>query len=169
MTAKPCMKTCLISVVAVFAFMMGYDWFVHGHLLKADYEATANLWRTPEEMQQFFPYCLAYHAILAMVLTCLFKKFRAGVSACCPEAATACCPIKSGGICFGIKIGLLLGVVGASPYIWLPIPGALALKWFVASCVQGLGVGAILGMLCKGKDCGTGSCGTHHCESKTGQ
>jgi hypothetical protein len=163
---KPCMKTCAISVIAVFAFLMGYDMFVHGTLLKADYEATASMWRTPEEMKALFPLCLAYHFFLAMVLTCLFKKFRAGCCAKNPEAATACCPIKSGGICFGLKIGILMGLLHASGYIWLPIPAALAIKWFVASLIQGVGVGVVLGMLCKGKgSCGTTSCSTNTCDS----
>lgn len=162
--SKPCMKTCLISVVAVFAFLFGYDWLVHGQLLKADYEATASLWRSQEEMQKMFVWCIAYHAALAIVLTCWFKKVRACHAACktecSTEAATTCCPIKSGGLCFGMKVGLLLGITHASSYIWLPIPAALAIKWFIASLVQGMGAGVVLGMLCKGKSCGTGACET---------
>ncbi len=160
-TKKPCMKTCMISMVAVFAFLMGYDMFVHGTLLKADYEATAALWRPEAEMKEMFVFCFLYHLVLAATITCLFKKFRAGYSACCPEAATACCPIKSGGVCFGLKIGVLMGAISAASYIWLPIPGALAIKWFIASLVQGIIAGAILGMLCKGK----GDCGTKTCDS----
>lgn len=165
-TKKPCMKTCLISFVGVFAFLFGYDWLVHGHLLMADYEATASMWRPKEEMQQFFAYCIAYHVILAAVITCWFKKVRACHAACATqcstEGATTCCPIKSGGLCFGIKVGLLLGLAHASSYIWMPIPGDLAVKWFIAYLVQGAGAGCVLGMLCKSKHCGgdQGSCGS---------
>ena len=173
-TKKPCMKTCIISFIGVFAFLFGYDWLVHGKLLMADYEATASMWRSQEEMQQFFGWCIAYHAALAAVITCFFKKFRCATSGCCAcckcgpdckcakESATSCCPIKSGGLCFGIKVGLLLGLAHASSYIWMPIPADLAVKWFFAYLVQGIGAGVVLGMLCKSKSgaCGTGTCGT---------
>ncbi|MDX2074434.1 MAG: hypothetical protein SFX19_08755 [Alphaproteobacteria bacterium] len=161
-TKKCCPKTCIISFIAVFAFLFGYDWLVHGHLLMADYEATASLWRPQEEMQQFFGYCIAYHAALAAVLVCFFKKFRSckcgPTCQCNPEAASSCCPIKSGGLCFGIKVGLLMGLAHASNYIWLAIPGDLAVKWFIAYLVQGAGAGVILGMVCKSKSCSKGSC-----------
>lgn len=103
---------------------------------------------------------------MAAVLTCLFKKFRKGYAACkaeCPatgaaaseEARTSCCPVKSGGICFGIKIGLLLAVFKSGAYVAMPIPGDLAIAWFVATFIEGIGAGVILGMVCKGK---SGAC-----------
>lgn len=175
---KCCLKTCIVSFVSVFIFLFGYDWFVHGHLLMADYEATASLWRPMEDMQKMFGWCIAYHVALAAVITCFFKKFKKAAAICtcgpecqcgpnCPCKATSdCntrCPIKSGGLCFGIKVGLLLALSHATLYIWLPIPGALAVKWFVAYLVQGIGAGIVLGMVCgKGKK----SCGTNSCDNK---
>lgn len=162
-------KACVISFIAALAFVFGYDWFVHGQLLKADYEATASLWRTPEEMEQFWPWCIAYHIALAAILTCLFKKFRKGVLACCPDSANTCCPIKTGGLCFGVKIGLLLGIVHASSYIWLPIPGSLAIKWLLTGLGQGIGVGVILGIISgkfSGGSCGTASCSAPSCSTE---
>lgn len=157
-------KTCIISFIAVFAFLFGYDWLVHGTLFKPDYDALSGVItvRPEEEMKQLFIWCIAYHALLAAVVTCLFKKFRKGMIACCPESANTCCPIKTGGLCFGLKIGLLLALAHTSVYIWMPIPGALAVKWFIAYLVQGAGAGALLGILSggKGSSCGTNSCGS---------
>lgn len=146
---KKCInKTCLISVIAVFIYLIGYGYVVHEIILKPDYLATADMWRTPEEMAAFFPWCLLYPLAFAMIFTCLFKKFRMGMASGCPESAGSCCPIKSGGLCFGIKLGLLLGLLMAQSYIWMPIPYDLAVKWFFAGLGQGVGVGIILGMLC---------------------
>lgn len=142
-------KTCLISVIATSLFLMGYGFVVHEILLKADYMATADMWRTPEEMQTFFPWCMLFPVGIAMVLTCLFKKFKAGCAAKCPDAAASCCPIKSGGLCFGMKIGLLFGLLMAQSYIWMPIPLDLAVKWFFAGLGQGVGAGIVLGMVCQ--------------------
>lgn len=152
-------KACIISFIAVLAWLFGYDWFVHGTLMKADYEATASLWRTPEDMQQLWSWCIAYHVVLAAVLVCFFKKFRKGYSACCPESQNTCCPIKTGGVCFGLKVGLIMGLMHVSSYLWMPIPGALAVKWFVIYLVQGIGAGAVLGIV-SGKFAGNGSCET---------
>jgi len=175
----PCMKTCLLSFIAVYVFIMAYTFLVHGVLLKADYEAYASLWRPMEEMMSLGYICWLAHAVMAAVLTCLYKKFRAAKMLCtcgpecqcgpaCPckagsECGTTRCPIKSGGLCFGFKIGLLLGVYHASFYILLPISGALAIKWFLAEFVMGLGVGAVLGMVYHpgaGKGCSKTSCDT---------
>ena len=146
-------KTCLISFLAVYIFMMAYSFVVHGILLKADYDATANLWRPMAEMEQLGAICWLLHALMAAVLVCLFKKFKKGVAACDAGAATSSCPIKSGGICFGLKIGLLLGAYHASFYVLLPIPLDLAVKWFFAELFMGIGIGAVLGMVCKSKHC----------------
>jgi hypothetical protein len=176
-------KTCIFSFLAVLVFLFGYDWLVHGNLLTADYEATASLWRPAADMQSMWVYCIAYHVALAAVLTCFFKKFRKGFAVChcgpecqcgdnCPckqavAAANSCCPIQSGGVCFGVKVGLILALSHATLYILLPIPGALAVKWFVAYLVQGIGAGAVLGIVCGSMDKGNGkSCGTTSCSTE---
>jgi len=160
-------KNCLISVLAVIIFMMAYNYVVHQVLLKPDYAATASLWRTPEDMKNFCGGWIAYYVIFAMVVTCFFKKFRkaTGTCHCGPECACgpncpckiavadakSCCPIKSGGACFGLKLGLIMGLNMGITYFYMPIPMDLAIKWFFTGLVEGLGIGIVLGMVCKGK------------------
>lgn len=153
-------KTCLISVVAVTLFLCAYSYLIHHKLLAADYAATSNIWRSKEEMAGLGVYWPIYHLLLAMVVTCWFGKTRACLASCGTESATTCCPVKSGGLCFGLKLGLIMGLGMGVAYLYLPIPFTLAVKWFLAGFVEGLGIGAILGMLCKDKACGTGACGT---------
>lgn len=157
-TNKQCKKTCIISFLAVYIFTMAYGFVVHGMLLKGDYEATASLWRPEADMQQLAWVCWVLHAVMAAAIVCIYKKFRKGLAACNAEAGSSGCPIKSGGICFGLKLGLLLGALQAMHYIPLPIPGELAVKWFFSEFFLGLGIGAILGMVCKtgsGEACGS--------------
>lgn len=142
-------KTCIISFIAVYIFIMAYGFVVHGILLTPDYEATSSLWRPEADMQQLAWVCWILHAIMAAAIVCIYKKFRKGLATCDASVASASCPIKSGGICFGMKLGLLLGAVQAMHYIPLPIPGELAVKWFFSEFFLGLGIGAILGMVCK--------------------
>lgn len=150
-------KRCLISAVAVFAFMFLYDKLFHGcSWMMEQYAQTAALWRTPESMGEYFPWFFVRYGILAMVIVCLYKKFcEAGCSKPINEGAGCC--MKSGtcvhkrGMCFGMKIGLLMGTIQASSYIWMPIPGSLAIAWFVGALVQGIGVGFVLSLVCKKK------------------
>ncbi len=148
---KECkVSACLIPMVAVFIFLFGYNCLVHGHLLMADYAQTPALWRTDAEMQQLAPMWFAYYVALAAVLTCWFKKTKS-VFACAPTPGEkpSCCPIKSGGCCFGLKLGLLMGLLMACGYLYMPISSTLAIKWFFTGLFEGLGAGMVLGMTCK--------------------
>jgi hypothetical protein len=50
----------------------------------------------------------------------------------------------SAGLEFGLFMGLAIGISpGFGAYIHMPIPRALARKWFVAGCLKGLEEGAI--------------------------
>lgn len=154
---KECkMSACLIPTAAVFVFLFLYNCLVHGNLLMEEYKATANLWRTEEEMNALQAGWLAYYALLAMVTTCWFKKTKSAfMCKSSPADATSRCPIKSGGACFGLKLGLLMGLLMASSYLYMPIPGSLAIKWFFTGLGEGLGIGLILGVTCRGSSCAT--------------
>ncbi len=150
-------KSCIISVIGVFVFLQSYEYIVHGHLLTSLYRQTPSLWRTLEEMNQLFPLVIAKNLALAMIFTCFFKKFRKGWSACKSGAvtdskldpATTPCPINSGGLCFGWKLGLIFGIQMAACYIYMPISPELAVAWFFTGLVEGLGVGILLGICCR--------------------
>jgi hypothetical protein len=144
-------KKCVISVIAVFAFLFVYDWLVHGVLLMDMYRQTAALWRPEADMKGMLPLCILYHLLLAGVLTCMFGKYRNYEASTCstgkPDDAKKC--HRGRGICFGTHIGIILGLVHASGYIWMPIPAALAGAWFAAGVLQGIGAGLVLSCFCK--------------------
>ena len=157
---------CLISVIAVFAFMFVYDMIVHGFLLAGAYAATASMWRSEAEMQSLMWMCFVYHGALAFLFAALYKM------TCCPYVAgSACevedaktkskatkteekksCPIKRG-VCFGAIVGLILAVTNGSAYMHIPIPASLAISWFFASLFQGVGVGVVLALINNKKGC----------------
>lgn len=143
-------SACLIPVAAAAIFLMLYNWLTHGWLLMGDYAATASLWRPQAEMEEMCPLWLAYYIVLAAVVTCWFKKTKCALAcATKPGEKPTRCPIKSGGCCFGLKLGLLIGLMMASSYLYMPIPVSLAVKWFFTGFFEGLGIGIILGMTCK--------------------
>jgi hypothetical protein len=158
---KSCLCKLICFALPVFIFLFAAGFVVHHVWLMPIYEQTASLWRPKADMAQYFPWMLGLYGVLAITISGLFckiQKARKAFYADKPEAECAIggkhCPIKHG-ICFGILIGILLGTMAASTYIWTPIPGDLAVKWFLAWVVQGACIGILLGLIghCKEKGC----------------
>ncbi len=156
-------KQCFISVIALFVFLYAFEYVLNGHVLMGMYNETPQLWRSPEEMAQYAPWFPVRYLLLAMVITCLFKKMckcdnvggnTAEASAEVPACGTGkpCCPSKKA-VCFGTKIGLLMGILAASCYIWMPISGMLAIAWLVSHIIEGIGIGIVLACVWKKKEC----------------
>lgn len=148
-----CFAKWLISAILVFIILFAGGYLINHIWLMPIYENTASLWRPVEEMQNELPLLLLYYAALALVISALFCKIKKAKMAACAAEPTECkiggkyCPIKFG-ICFGAIIGLLMGIQSAGSYIWLPIPGELAIKWFIGQTVQGLVIGLVLSLCC---------------------
>jgi len=155
---KECpVKSCLCKLVCyalpVFVILMAGGFLVHHVWLMPIYQATPQLWRPASDMGQYFPWMIGFYAILSIVISGLFCKVNRARKAMCetlPESECAIgsrkCPIKYG-VCFGILIGLLLGAMAAASYIWTPIPGELAVKWFISWVAEGAVIGGVLGLI----------------------
>lgn len=137
-------KHILIATVAVFAVTFAFDWLYHGVYLKDMYEATAAIWRPKAEMDAMMGVCLVYHAVLAFGVSALY---------CMMAKNCACgggCPKT--GMRFGLLLGLVIGIVHFSSYIWLPISMDLALRWLGGAVVWGVLTGYVLSLV-KSKCC----------------
>ena len=155
---KGCIGRMILSVILVFIFLLASGYLVHHRWLMPIYEQTAALWRPMDEMKAMMPWMFGYYAVLSILISALFCKIKkAKIQACASGASEGDyrvggkhCPIKCG-ICFGITVGLLIGVVNAAAWIWMPIPGELAVKWIIAWVLQGIGAGLILSFICRKK------------------
>lgn len=123
-------KRFLLTLIAGFAFAFAYDWVVHGYLLTAMYEQTAHLWRPEAEMKEYCPFMLATKFFVVAITAFIFTRNYEGKG-------------LGEGLRFGAYIGLLMGVMLASPYGWMPVSGPLAAAWFATGLIQGLGLGVI--------------------------
>ena len=112
------------------------DYVLHGVLLMGIYEETANLWRTPEEWQALAPYMLGAYVLIALTMTKLYAIF---------SHKQECCE----GVMFGSIVGVLLGTAAASSYVYMPIPGDLALYWLLGTTVQFAIIGGVIGAIYK--------------------
>ena len=128
------MKRFLLCVVVGFVFVFLYEFVVHGVLLKPIYEATAALWRSEEDMKSLCPYGMLVSLAFVSLVACIFVKNY--------EAKGF-----GEGVRFGFLLGLLMGLIPASFYLYMPIPGTLALAWFFASFVETIGLGILFAFI----------------------
>jgi predicted cobalt transporter CbtA len=129
----------VLSVILCFAFVLVFEAFWHGYFLQEAYQATAELWRGPEAMKEFFVYGLISQFLFSLLLAWLFtlKAENKGL----PE-----------GLRFGLYFGLFVGIMQFGIYPYLPIPLSLAAMWFLGSLIEGLGLGIVLGLSYKPKN-----------------
>jgi hypothetical protein len=129
------LKRSIAAVIAIFLVWQILDFVIHGVLLMETYSQTAELWRPMQEMKRG----------LMMVVGL--------ISAVCFVTAYALL-VNPKSIASGIKYGLILGLgtgisMGYGTYSYMPIPYHLALSWFVATVVQAVIAGALLGLIVK--------------------
>lgn len=129
-------KCCRVAMATAAAFIaiFAFDWLYHGVVLMPIYEATASLWRPMAEMEGMMLWCILRHAMEAVILAWIFSRNYEGRG-----------PIE--GVRFGIYVGALLGVVHAGMYIYLPIPGSLAIYWFNGELLRGVLAGVAMAMV----------------------
>jgi|GEM_PF-5768423 len=152
-------KQCLLSFLAVFAFMMTYEIFEHSVWLDPLYKATASIWRTRAEMDQLTNWYMIHTAILAALFCCLYSRFSDSSCSMSGNMGAAGdkkpCQYRKG-IWFGVTIGLIMGVLDSRSYSWLPIHMNLSMAWFFGALAEGVGIGMLLALTCKKK----GECST---------
>jgi len=129
------LKRPFIAIVVIFLAWSLLDFVIHGLLLQATYEATADLWRPMEEMNM----TLMYIVTLAYTV-CFVAIYDVFVSQ--KSVAT--------GIKYGALFGLAAGIsMGFGSYTFMPIPWSLALSWFTGTLVESIVAGALVGAIIK--------------------
>lgn len=129
------------------AFIFGFESYVHGKLLMATYLETPDLWRKEEDMQTHFNFMIAMQVATAFITAAIYSVGHEG---------KGCCE----GVRYGLLLGALFAVMGALPYVWMPISLALAKAWALTGLAKGLGLGVIYSLVYKTKCCSKSACGT---------
>ena len=129
-------KRYAASVIVAFIFAFLFDMIAHGHLIMPLYEATEELWRTTDEMEQFYPLSMTVQFLSVAVLTYLYTRNHEGKGI-------------GEGIRFGVIIGLFVGIGWAGMIAYMPIPVTLAGAWFAASFIQMVGLGFLFSLIYK--------------------
>ena len=115
-------KKVMMGALRVFVWMAVWEAIVNMGLLSEDYMATAQLWRPQAEMKIYIFYII--YVFVAYFLSTIFSKGYEGKG-------------TAEGVRFGLYVGLLMAVPMAyGTYAVMPIPYALALKWFVFGLIE---------------------------------
>ena len=125
-------KRFVLSVVALFVASMILGMVVHGMVLGGDYARLGALFRSPEQQQQFFPWMILAHVILAIGFTWVYRAGR--------DAR----PWLGQGVRFGLAVALLSVIPGYLVYYAVqPMPGDLVVKQVVLDTISMMILGVV--------------------------
>lgn len=129
-------KKFLIAWAIVFVVWMVGSFIVHGTLLHADYAKLPNLFRPAAEAQQYYPWMILAHVIMAGAFVWIYSRGA--------EAK----PWLGQGLRFGLAVALLTVVPGYTIYyVVQPMPGTHVVKQIVFDGVLLLVLGAAVAFL----------------------
>ena len=130
-------KTFWIGLIVIFVVMQLIGYLVHEVWLDETYRGLVDVFRVEEEMMSMM-WMMMSSSILYLFLFCyIFTKGYEGK-----------------GVAEGARYGLLMGLFIAIPmtvdnYVVYPVPGNLALHWFLAGVVSYVIAGAIFAAIYK--------------------
>jgi len=116
-------KRFTVTVLAVFAFIWGFEFLFHGFYMADLYEATKHLWRPEAEMQDRFILLIGGQLLIAVMFCWIFAKGHEGR-----------------GIMEGVRYGVYIALLFAGPHLIMhavaPYPTELTLSWIGGGFVE---------------------------------
>ncbi len=136
------LKRWTVAWIGAYASLALCDFFVHGVWLGPMYQLTASLWRPAAQMQSLLWLMWVSQAVLAALLTLIYVK---GYDPKYPGARQ--------GFRYGVLMGFLLGVpCNLMHLVVYSHPVSLVLNWLVATVMEIIIVGVVIGLLYKPKN-----------------
>ena len=126
--------------LVVFVLWMLGDFVVHGNLLRGDYAQLPNLFRSDADSQQYLPYMILAHALMAGAFTWIYVR---------GQEARSWLPQ-------GLRFGLAIALLAVVPtyliyYVVQPMPGATVVRQIMFDSVLVLLLGAVVAFMRRGK------------------
>lgn len=113
-------KKFLVAWLVVFVVWLVGGFVVHGVMLNTDYANLPDLFRSENEPQQYFPFMLLAHVLMAAAFVCIYTR---GVESK---------PWLAQGLRFGLVIALLTTVpIYLIYYAVQPMPGMIVARQIV--------------------------------------
>jgi hypothetical protein len=119
------MKRLLLAIVAVYVVLFATDFLIHHFWLGPDYQATQQIWRPESETRGMMAWLIGAQVLMVITFVLLWTRWA--------DTARLGCAFG-----FGLLMGGFSGVWPMILYVVLPMPGALAAKWFFAGIAQSI-------------------------------
>lgn len=129
-------KRLFLAIVVGWAVIFGTDILVHHFALMPDYEATKSIWRPESEMSSRIYWMFVAQFLGVATFVIIWAKGFAGGSA-------------GTGAFFGLLMGLFQAIWVLTNYVMIPLPGDLAVKWFVSGIIQSVLLGIVTSLVYK--------------------
>ena len=131
-------KSFLIGAAVMIVWANLFSWFWHGSYMAEAYQATANLWRGPDQM--ITSALNGGISLLAFVATYIFMKGYEGTG-------------WREGLRFGVIVTLFFVGLGLVTYATQPIPQNIIVMWSIGDFIMYSVGGIILSYLFKANGC----------------
>lgn len=131
----------LLATGAAFILVFGYEFVLHGVILKPHYAASPELWR--DQIDTIVPALFGGQLLLAFFFCVGYAVMRNGPG----NAGASGCPIR--GMKFGAAIGAMAGAGNIIMYAVQPLPQQLVIYWFAGAVIEFAIIGFIIALVYK--------------------
>lgn len=125
-----------ISILLVAVFLYVFDVIFHGFLLGGTYEATAESWRSEDEMLQRIPFQVLCYFLISIGICLIWALGFPGR-----------------GMRVGMLVGGMLGLMGTGgmlmSFVFVPLPDQLRIPWAIGGVLSGVLAGMIASLIYK--------------------
>jgi hypothetical protein len=133
-------KKFLVAWLVLFVVWMLGSFIVHGMLLYGDYAALPHLFRPEADAQNYFPFMLLAHVVMAGAFVWIYTR---GLE---PKPWLA----------QGLRFGLAIALSSVAPFYTIyyavqPMPGSVVMKQIVFDSIVLLILGAVVAFLYRGE------------------
>jgi hypothetical protein len=129
-------KRLILAILVGWILIFAADIVIHHFWLGPDYRATKSIWRSDPEIETRLHWMFIAQLLgVATFVTVWARGFAGG-------------GVRTGGV-FGLLMGLFQAIWVLAMYVMIPMPGDLAIKWFVGALVQSMLLGIVTSLLYK--------------------
>jgi hypothetical protein len=126
-------KKFFYTTIVAFVLINLLGFFVHGFILREDYQTVRHLFRSEEVGPQYMPFMLLGHAIMSVAFVLMYRKGKENK------------PYLGQGLRFGTLVSLLSAVPMYLIYYSIqPMPGVTVAKQIVFDLLSFLIVGVVV-------------------------
>jgi tryptophan-rich sensory protein len=129
-------KRLILAIIAGWVVIFATDFLIHNLWLGPVYEATKPLWRPEGEMHTHICWMFLAQFLIVATFVIVWAKGFAGGS-------------MGAAVTFGLLMGVFQQTWAIILFVVLPMPGELAVKWFVGGLVQAVLLGIVTSLVYK--------------------